>query len=62
MGLKVFVEDYESKTIDIENNVQESQLALKLTVLSTEESLEAQAFFLKEFKKFLNEQNSKAGF
>lgn len=55
MGLKVCVENYESKTIDIKNNIQESQLTLTLTVFSNEESLEAQAFFLNGFKAFLKE-------
>ncbi|MEI4616390.1 hypothetical protein [Bacillus cereus] len=62
MGLKVCVENYESKTIDIKNNIQESQLTLTLTVFSNEESLEAQAFFLNGFKAFLKEQNSRAEF
>ncbi|QHV44122.1 hypothetical protein C1N66_13700 [Bacillus cereus] len=62
MGLKVCIEKYESKTVDIKNNIQESQLTITLTVLSNEESLGAQAFFLNNLKAFLKEQNSKAGF
>ncbi|MEC2554833.1 hypothetical protein P9W85_26470 [Bacillus tropicus] len=62
MGLKVCIEKYESKTVDIKNNIQESQLTLTLTVFSREESLEAQALFLNDFKAYLKEQNRKAGF
>ncbi|MGY1420833.1 MULTISPECIES: hypothetical protein [Bacillus cereus group] len=62
MGLKVCIENYESKTVDIKNNIQESQLTLTLTLFSREESLEAQALFLNDFKAYLKEQNSKAGF
>lgn len=62
MNSKVFITNYDAKTMNLKGEVKESQLKLELTFWSREECMSAQASFLKELNDFLKHRNSKADF
>ncbi|PDZ06297.1 hypothetical protein CON03_08560 [Bacillus cereus] len=62
MNSKVFITNYEAKTLDLIGKVQKSQFSLELTFWSKEECVSAQASFLKDFNDFLKSRNDKADF
>lgn len=62
MNSKVFITNYDAKTVDLIGKVKKSQFNLELTFWSKEECMSAQASFLKDFNDFLKSRNDKADF
>ncbi|PFJ14751.1 hypothetical protein COD67_07025 [Bacillus cereus] len=62
MNSKVFITNYDTKTVDLIGEVKTSQFNLELTVWSKEECMSAQASFLRDFNDFLKSRNGKADF
>ncbi|TCW59039.1 hypothetical protein EC917_101293 [Bacillus thuringiensis] len=59
MNSKVFITNYDAKTMNLKGEVKESQLKLELTFWSREECMSAQASFLKELREFIKHRNMK---